>query len=251
MKAQLLLLASAILFCAGPATAAPQEHGHGHDGHGHGEHGGQGEHAGGHEKKAGSATDKEIIAAQLPSYPLDLCVVSQEGLHSMGEPLDVVVEGRLLRLCCKGCVKSVKKSPAKAIAAVDAAVIKAQKATYPIDTCLISGEKLGGMGDIIDVVHGTRLARLCCKGCLRGFKKSPAKYMAKVDAALIAQQVKTYPISVCPISGEDLGSMDGVTDYLYGTRLVRLCCGMCKKSFLKSPEKTIAKLDAAAKSRDA
>ncbi len=186
-----------------------------------------------------------IIKQQLPSYPLDTCIVSDEELGDMGDPINLVVDGKLVRLCCKGCIKPVKKDPAKYIAKVNKAVVKAQLASYPLETCPVSGEKLGSMGDPIEHVEGTRLVRFCCKGCVKAFTKDPAKYMEGVDAALMAAQRATYPVKACLISGEDLGSMGEPVELLYGTRLVRLCCKGCVKGFRKDPAAFIAKLDAA------
>ena len=42
-------------------------------------------------------------------------------------------------------------------------------------------------------------------------------------------------------------------DFLYGTRLIRLCCGGCVKGAAKNPQAALAKIDAAfaaAKSSD-
>ena len=114
---------------------------------------------------ADAAADAAVVQAQLPSYPLKTCAVSGEALGSMGDPIDMVVDGKLVRLCCKGCTKAVAKEPAKFTAKVDEAVIRAQAPSYPLDKCVISGEPLGSMGDPISVVHGTRLVQLCCKGC--------------------------------------------------------------------------------------
>jgi len=186
-----------------------------------------------------------IIKEQLPSYPLGTCIVSDEELGGMGDPINMVVDGKLVRLCCKGCVKAVKKDPAKYVAKVNAAVIKAQLASYPMETCAVSGEKLGGMGDPIDHVEGTRLVRFCCGGCVKAFKKDPAKFMESVDAALMAAQRPNYPLKACLVSGEDLGSMGEPIELLHGTRLVRLCCKGCVKGFHKDPAAFIAKLDAA------
>src|SRR5262245_23657540 len=75
-------------------------------------------------------TDEQVIASQLPSYPLTTCPISREPLDSMGKPFDLVNEGRLVRLCCKSCVKEFKKdaeSVAKTIKAIDEAVVKEQK----------------------------------------------------------------------------------------------------------------------------
>ena len=193
--------------------------------------------------KKSEKPDAKIVADQLPSYPLDTCVVSEEGLHDMGEPLDYIHEGRLVRLCCKGCIKGLKRDAEGALAKLDAAVVEAQKASYPLETCPISGEKLGGMGEPIDFVHGTRLVRLCCKHCTKEVAKSPKKYLEKVDAALIAQQKKAYPLDACPVGGDKLG--EDAVDHLYGTRLVRFCCKRCVKSFRSDPDPVLAKLDAA------
>ena len=192
-------------------------------------------------------TDADVIAAQLPSYPLTTCPISKEALGEMGEPINLVAEGRLIRVCCKGCVKGVMKEPAKAIAEIDAAVVKAQGPSYPLETCVISGEKLTSMGKPVDIVLGTRLVRACCKGCVKKIKGEPKAALAKVNTALIEQQRKTYPLDTCPISGEGLNDMGEPVEILHGTTLVRLCCKGCVKGFKKDPKKTIAKIYGTAK----
>ncbi len=55
---------------------------------------------------------------------------------------------------------------------------------YPLDTCVVSGDKLGAdMGDAVVYDHEGREVRFCCKGCIDDFKKDPATYLAKLDAA--------------------------------------------------------------------
>lgn len=54
---------------------------------------------------------------------------------------------------------------------------------YPIDTCLVSGEKLGSMGDPVVIVHEGREIKFCCDSCIPKFKKDSAKYIATLDAA--------------------------------------------------------------------
>ena len=81
------------------------------------------------------------------------------------------------------------KPAAKAPAAPDAAWLAKAKAEYPLKTCVVSGEELGGsMGDAIDYVHKQdgqpdRLVRFCCKDCVNDFKKEPAKYLKAIDEA--------------------------------------------------------------------
>src|SRR2546421_13124332 len=54
---------------------------------------------------------------------------------------------------------------------------------YPLTTCVVSGEKLGEMGKPYKFTHEGREVQLCCKSCLKDFKKDPAKYVKKIDEA--------------------------------------------------------------------
>ncbi len=55
---------------------------------------------------------------------------------------------------------------------------------YPLKTCVVSGEKLGGdMGDPYVFTHDGREIKLCCKSCLKDFKKDSAKYTKKIEEA--------------------------------------------------------------------
>lgn len=66
--------------------------------------------------------DKAVIAAQSKDYPITKCPVGGDALGGdMGKPVDMVLAGRLIRLCCKDCKGDVEKDPAKFIAMVDAA----------------------------------------------------------------------------------------------------------------------------------
>ena len=62
---------------------------------------------------------------------------------------------------------------------------------YPLKTCIISGDKLGEMGDPFVYVHEGREIKFCCKGCLKDFKKDPAKYVKKIDEAAAKAKKKT------------------------------------------------------------
>ena len=54
---------------------------------------------------------------------------------------------------------------------------------YPLKTCVVTDEKLGEMGDAYVFVYEGREVKLCCKSCLKDFKKDPAKYVKKIEAA--------------------------------------------------------------------
>jgi len=57
------------------------------------------------------------------------------------------------------------------------------KKPYPLDTCVVSGEKLGSMGKDYVFTHEGQEVKLCCKSCLKDFKKDPAKYVKKIEEA--------------------------------------------------------------------
>lgn len=177
-------------------------------------------------------------------YPLGTCIVSGETL----DPSDQVVkdyDGRQVKFCCNRCVKKFEKDKAGTLAKLDQAIIDDQLADYPMDTCPVSGEKLGGMGEAVNHVVGNRLVRLCCEKCVKKIDADPAAYLAKADAAVIAAQGPSYAATTCPISGETLGSMGKAYDYVYAGRLVRFCCGGCIDDFNADPQGAMAKVSAA------
>lgn len=130
--------------------------------------------------------DKAIIASELPDYPLETCVVRGDSLGKMGEPVDYVYDNHLVRFCCKGCIKAFEKEPDKYTAIIEKAR-EAQAAErspkpYPLDTCLVSGGKLGSMGEPVTYVYNGQELQFCCAGCIRQFEKAPEKYMEKLHS---------------------------------------------------------------------
>jgi hypothetical protein len=113
-------------------------------------------------------------------YPLDTCPVSGKELGSMGDPIVMMHEGREVRLCCKGCIKTFETDAARYFKEIDQKIIEQQLPYYPVTTCVVSGEPLGSMGEPVNYVHNNRLMRLCCKGCLRALKnESPSRSSAR------------------------------------------------------------------------
>jgi YHS domain-containing protein len=55
-------------------------------------------------------------------------------------------------------------------------------ATLPGEICVVSGDKLGSMGDPVDYTHQGNTIRLCCAHCIEAFEKDPAKYVAALKA---------------------------------------------------------------------
>jgi YHS domain-containing protein len=52
---------------------------------------------------------------------------------------------------------------------------------YTLKTCVVSGDKLGEMGDPYIYEYQGREIKFCCKGCVKDFQKDPAKYIKKIN----------------------------------------------------------------------
>jgi YHS domain-containing protein len=109
---------------------------------------------------------------------------------------------------------------------------------YPMETCAVSGEKLGGMGEAFVFEHEGREVKLCCKSCKKDFDKDAAKFTAKIDEA--AKKVKTYPAKTCLLSGEPLD--DSSPGSVYKGQEFKFCCKNCQAKFDKEPTKYADKL---------
>jgi len=54
---------------------------------------------------------------------------------------------------------------------------------YTLETCVVSGDKLGEMGKPFVYEYKGREIKFCCKNCLKDFNKEPAKYVKKIEEA--------------------------------------------------------------------
>jgi YHS domain-containing protein len=186
--------------------------------------------------------DAATIAAQKPLYALTTCPVSGKPVGTAGmTPQEIVQDGQLVEFCCGKCKAEFDKSPADYVKKVQDAIVTAQKANYPLDTCPVSGDKLDDKRQF--AVVGSKLVELCCNDCRKDLAADPAKFTAKLDQAYMDKQAKDYPLTTCPMSGEPLG--DKPVKMLYGTTLVEFCCKDCPGDFMKDPKPALAKIAAA------
>ncbi len=59
---------------------------------------------------------------------------------------------------------------------------------YPLAVCVVSGEPLDSMDEPVAIEYEGREIRFCCESCVQEFKKTPAKYLAKIDEAAKTEQ---------------------------------------------------------------
>jgi len=57
--------------------------------------------------------------------------------------------------------------------------------------------------------------------------------------------VAEYPLEVCIVSGEELGSMGEPTALVHEGQEVKFCCDSCEPKFKGDPQKYLSKLKAA------
>jgi YHS domain-containing protein len=123
------------------------------------------------------------------------------------------------------------------------------KLPYPIDYCIVSGEKLDEMGEPVTKVYEGREVKFCCNMCPEKFENDQATFMKKLDDAIIAKQKPGYPLETCIVSGEAFGGeMGDPVDFIYDNQYFKLCCKGCIKDIKKDPAKYMQKLETAYKS---
>ncbi len=53
---------------------------------------------------------------------------------------------------------------------------------YPLDVCIVGGEKLGSMGEPATLIYQGQQVKFCCSGCQPEFEKDPEKFLKKLSA---------------------------------------------------------------------
>lgn len=51
---------------------------------------------------------------------------------------------------------------------------------YPLDTCIVTDNKLGSMGTPVSKTYGDQQVKFCCSPCVAKFEKNPDRYLAKL-----------------------------------------------------------------------
>ena len=51
---------------------------------------------------------------------------------------------------------------------------------YPLNTCIVTDNELGSMGEIVTKTYGDQEVKFCCKPCVKKFEANPTKFLAKL-----------------------------------------------------------------------
>ncbi len=197
----------------------------------------------GHDARPGAGSDARERVGD--PYPLNTCPISGMELGSMGEPPVKLYEGREVRFCCASCFPKFERDLSASFAKLDEKIIKDQAPLYPLKTSVVSGRPLPDKP--LDVVVGNRLVRVVDEAEKASLNREPRKYLKALDEAVIAHQGKDYPLTTCPVSGDELEGMGGSVDVVLAGRLIRLCCDGCREDLDKEPARFIRRIDEARK----
>jgi len=174
-------------------------------------------------------------------YALGTCPISGAELGEGAVTKEY--DGREVKFCCGGCPGKFEDNMEESMAKLDEAMTKDQKAAYPLETCLISGEALDSMGGPVELVYNNRLVMFCCSMCEKGFKEDAAAKMAELDKAVIEAQSEDYPLDTCVVAGTDV--TEGANEFVIANRLVKTCCGNCQKKVEANPAMYLSKIEEA------
>lgn len=114
---------------------------------------------------------------------------------------------------------------------------------YPLETCLVSGERLGGHGEPVAKTIDGREIRVCCAPCFEPLEADPKACFSVLDAEILASQGPIYPTQICVVSGNKLTSKPA--EHILGHRLFRLCSQECIDELEASSDRYVRSLDAA------
>ena len=176
-------------------------------------------------------------------FPLAKCPITGEKIGSMGSPVIKQYDGREVRFCCPGCPAKFEADKAANLKKIDAEIVKQEAPLYPLTTCMVTGNELGDSP--VNYVYKNRLIEFCCPDCIKQFDKEPAKYLAKLDEAVVAKQKPAYPLDTCLVTGKKLGP-DAIDVVLAG-RLIRVADQDAVKALQQDPPKYLAALEQATK----
>lgn len=145
------------------------------------------------EKKIADTLKKLSPADQKQATAQRFCpMMPYSRLGADGAPLKVMVGGKSVFVCCKGCVKGATKDAKATLAKTDkltkaSAVLaklkaKDREAAEAQKFCAIAGGSfLGAMGAPIKLDLNGKPAFVCCKGCTAKAQANPAATLAQVE----------------------------------------------------------------------
>ncbi len=146
-------------------------------------------------------------------------------------------DGKRVYFCCGGCDSRFKRTPEKYISKLEKQGVTLEKTQMPQTTCPVMGGKIVRS---LYADHDGKRVYFCCGGCDSRFKRSPARYISKLEKKGVTLEKTPVAQTTCPVmGGKIIKSLYADHD---GKR-VYFCCGGCDARFKRAPAKYIRKLE--------
>ncbi len=133
----------------------------------------------------------DYLVEQAVDYPLTTCPVSGKPV-STGNSTDLLLDGTLIRLCCEHCIDKATKNAATIVTTIQRTAFVAQKSSYPLTTCVVSGKPLGEHA--ASTMIGLTLVRTCSPDCNQDLGKCRTTVVGTIrNARATADTAATAP----------------------------------------------------------
>jgi len=200
--------------------------------------------------------------AKAPEAVNSMCPIGHQAVEADGGSMEF--KGQTVGFCCPGCeigfaemseadqdgfialsLAGRERGTKAHTTPVNAVFGKANVTPYTLTICVVQGSELGSMGDPIVKSYEGREVRFCCAGCPPRFEKDLQASLVGLDAKIVKDQGRFYPLMECLVSDDAFDSEEdgGAIDVVYNNRLVRFCCKGCVSEFKDNPDAYIARLD--------
>jgi YHS domain-containing protein len=146
-------------------------------------------------------------------------------------------DGKRVYFCCGGCDSRFKRAPEYYVSKLEKKGVTLEKTVVEQTTCPVMGGKIVKS---LYADHDGKRVYFCSGGCDSRFKKSPGKYISKLEKKGITFEKTPVAQTTCPVMGGK------IVKSLYADhdgKRVYFCCGGCDSRFKRAPEKYIRKLE--------
>lgn len=169
--------------------------------------------------------------------PVALALMASASLHAANAPA-----------ASANNTANAPAAPASAPAASTVIKIK----PYLLDTCIVSGDKIGSMGKPVVIIQDGNEIKFCCNDCPKDFAKDTAKYMkmiADAEKKLPANAttvkdgpVKPYPLDYSIGSGDKLAGVAKPIVVIYNGQEIKFAKKSDQDAFNKDPMGVLQKI---------
>ncbi|MCW1913232.1 YHS domain-containing protein [Luteolibacter sp. GHJ8] len=99
------------------------------------------------------------------------------------KPVFLLIASIALASCAAKAPEAAAATPESAARSKKVAKKEPKPKSYPLKTCLVTGDGLDDMDERVTTVYEGQTFEFCCKPCLKKFNKNPGKYVKALAKA--------------------------------------------------------------------